>query len=199
MLVGGLEYLDEDAELFPDGSVHDATLARNAYIQGLPCAGDRSVVYFPSGRLRLAWLSRPAVIDEVACAMGIVYLHENGRLLNAMLSAGHEFHGVVVPPHERVTLNDEGGLLERSQRLATDQSVGGLPCSAEFSVWLYPCGQPSMAVLAAPALVGEREYPRGAVLFLDEDGSVRDFHVLDLDLGRRYKQRVFGVYAAPFE
>jgi len=24
MVAGGVEYLDEDAELFPDGSVHDA-------------------------------------------------------------------------------------------------------------------------------------------------------------------------------
>ena len=31
MLVGGVEYLDVDAELFPDGSVHDATLARLNY------------------------------------------------------------------------------------------------------------------------------------------------------------------------
>ena len=58
MVVSGVEYLDEDAELYPDGSVHDATLARDVTIQGLPCAGGRSAVFFPSGRLRLAWLAR---------------------------------------------------------------------------------------------------------------------------------------------
>ena len=77
MVVSGVEYLDEDAELFPDGSIHDATLVRDTDIQELPCAGGRSVVFFPSGRLRLAWLSRPVAIGGVACAPSIVYLHES--------------------------------------------------------------------------------------------------------------------------
>jgi hypothetical protein len=199
MVAGGVEYLDEDAELFPDGSVHDATLARDTEIQGVPCASGRSVVYFPSGRLRLAWLSRPATIGAVTCAPGIVYLHENGRLLNARLAAPQEFAGVAVRAGERVTLDEEGQLLELSLRLSADQPVGGLPCSAEFHVWLYPGGRPSVVVLAVPSLIGGREFPRGAELFLDEDGQVLDCRVVDLDTGRRYQQRVFGVYEAPFE
>lgn len=199
MKVGGVEYLDEDAELFPSGSVHDATLARDTEIQGLPCAGRRSVVYFPSGRLKLAWLSRAAVIGDVECAPGIVYLHENTRLLNASLAAPREFTGVVVPAGERVTLDEEGQLLEHSRRLMGDQLVGGLPCSPEFNVWLYPDGRPSVLVLSAPSFVDGEEYPRGTELFLQEDGQVIDYCVVDLDSGRRYKMRVFGVYEAPFE
>jgi len=199
MLVGGVEYLDEDAELFPDGSVHDATLARDTEIQGLPCAGGHSVVYFSSGRLRLAWLSRQADVGGVSCAPGIVYLHENSRLLNTMLAAPHEFTGIVVPAGERVTLDEEGELLEHSRRLAMDQPIGGLPCSAEFHVWLYPGGQPSLAVLAESSWIGGRKYPRGSELFLDDTGQVLNFWEVDLDSGRQYKQRVFGVYEAPFE
>ena len=70
-MMAAVEYL-EGAELFPDGSVHDATLVRDSEIQGLPCAGGRSVVYFPNGCLRLAWLSRTTAIGDVSCAPGIV-------------------------------------------------------------------------------------------------------------------------------
>lgn len=199
MFAGGVEYLDEDAELFPDGSVHDATLARDTEIQGLPCAGGHSVVYFPSGRVRLAWLSHQTGIGGVSCAPGIVYMHENGRLLNAELAAPHEFTGIVVPAGERFTLGEEGELLEHSRRLAVDQPIGGLLCSAEFHVWLYPCGQPSLVVLAESSWIGDREYPRGSELFLDDTGQVLDFGVADLDSGWQYKQRVFGLYEAPFE
>lgn len=199
MVVSGIEYLDEGAELFPDGSIHGATLVRDTDIQGLPCAGGCDVVFFPGGRLRLARLSRPVVIAGVACAPGIVYFHESGALLNATLAAAHEFAGVPVPASARVTLDEAGGLLEHSQRLEADQLVGGLPCSAEFHAWVYPDGRPSLVVLASPSVIGGREYPRGAELFLDEGGQVLDWRQVDLDAGRRYKQRVFGVYEAPFE
>ncbi|WP_437571866.1 hypothetical protein [Sorangium sp. So ce542] len=199
MVVSGIEYLDEGAELFPDGSIHDATLARDTDIQGLPCAGGCDVVFFPSGGLRLASLSRPVVIGGVACAPGIVYLHESGALLNATLATAHEFTGVPVPARARVTLDEAGRLLEHSQPLEADRRVGGLPCSAELHAWVYPDGRPSVVVLASPSIIGGREYPRGAELFLDEGGQVLDWRQVDLDSGRRYKQRVFGVYEAPFE
>ena len=199
MFVDGVEYLDEDAELFPNGSVHDATLARDTDVQGLPCAGGRSVVYFPSGRLRLAWLSRPVSIGGVPCAAGIIYLHESGRLLNATLSATHIFAEGSVPVGERVTLDEHGRLLEHSQRLLMDQPVGGLPCSAQFRVWLYPGGRPSVVVLAEQSVLSGRAYPRGAELFLDEDLQILDWQMADLDSGRRYKDRVFGVREAPFQ
>jgi hypothetical protein len=198
MVVNGIEYLDEDLELFPDGSVHDATLARDTDIQELPCAGGRSVVFFPGGRLRLAWLSLPAVLGGVACAPAIVYLHESGAPLNVTLAANHEFAGVVVPARARVTLDEDGQLLEHSHRLAADQSVGGLPCSAAFDAWLYPDGRPSVVVLASSVVIDGQEFPRGAQLFFEEDGTVLDWHQADLDSGRRYMQRVFGVYEAPF-
>ena len=130
---------------------------------------------------------------------GILYLHENGRLLNGTLAAPQEFGGVPVRAGDRVTLDEEGQLLEHSLRLSEDQLVGSLPCSAKFLVWLYPGGGPSVVVLAAPSLIAGREFPRGAELFLDEDGQVLDFRVVDLDTGRRFMHRVFGVYEAPFE
>ncbi len=199
MIVNGVEYLDEDAELFPDGSVHDATLARDMLFQGLPCAGGRSVVFFPSGRLKLAWLSCPAAVGPVVCSPGIVYLHESGALLNATLAASHPFAGQVVPAGARATLDEEGRLREHSRRLEVDQSVGGLPCSAVFQVWQYPGGRPSLVVLASPCVIGRRKYPRGAQLVLGERGRVLDWRSIDLDSGHQYMQRVFGRFEAPFE
>ena len=196
-MMAGVEYL-AGAERFPDGSIHDATLVRDSEIQGLPCAGGRSIVYFPNGRLRLAWLSHPAVIGDVSSAPGIVYLYESGGLLNALLADPHQFSQVPVPAGERVTLDREGQLLEYSRQLAADQLVSGLPCSAEFRIWQYSCGRPSMVVLSAPSLIDGQEYARGSVLYMDVDGQVLDCQVVDLDSGRKYRQRVFGVYEAPF-
>ena len=148
MIQDGIEYLDEDAETFPDGSVYDAVLARDSHIHGLPCAGRHCVVYFPSGRLRLAWLSRQAFVGTVCCAPGIVYLHENGALLNASLAGGLTFGGVTIPAGARVTLDQSGRLLEYSRQLSADQRIGGFPCAAEFDVWLYPTGRLSLVVLS---------------------------------------------------
>ena len=199
MVVNDVEYLDENADLFHDGSIHDATLARDTDIQGLPCAGGHSVVFFPSGQLLLAWLSRPAVIGGVPCDGGIVYLHEVGVLLSTTVAADHEFAGVLVPAGARVTLDVDGRLLEHSRRLEADQQLGGLPCSAELGAWVYPDGRPSVVVLTSPSVIGGREYPRGAELFFDESGQVLDWRQVDLDSGRRYMHRLFGVYEAPFE
>ena len=117
--------------------------------------------------------------------------------MNALLALPHEFSKVPVPAGERVTLDRDGQLLEYSRQLATDQVVGRLHCSAERRIWLYPSGHPSSVVLAAPSLIGGQEYARGSELFLEEDGDVLEFNVVDLDSGRKYKQRVFGVYEAP--
>ncbi|HEY9420261.1 MAG TPA: hypothetical protein VIW92_02515 [Thermoanaerobaculia bacterium] len=197
MIVNGIEYLDEDVEFFPDGSIHDATLARDTMVQDLPCAEDRSVVFYPSGRLQLAWLASPAEIQGVPCAADtVLYLHENGRVLNTSLGGDCSFGGLALPAGSRVSLNEDGSLLEYSQRLESDGIVEGLPCSAAFHVWRYPGGQPSLVVLAAPHVIGGQEYPRGAEIAMAEDGEVLDAHVLDLDSGWRYQQRVFGVYEA---
>lgn len=114
---------------------------------------------------------------------GIVYLHERGALLNTTLATAHAFEGVPVSARERVTLDEDGRLVEHSQRLEADQPVGGLPCSAEFHAWVCPDGRPSVVVLASPSVVGGREYPRGAELFLDEGGQVVDWRQVDLDSG----------------
>ena len=198
MVVAGIEYLDEYAELYPDGSVHDATLARDASIQGLPCAGGRSAVFFPGGRLKFAWLARAADVGPVRCAAGIVYLHPNGSVLNAALAGRQTFGGVAVPAGERVTLDDAGRLLEYSRSLTSDRRVGGLSCAAAFRIWLYAGGRPSVVVLASASMIGPMTYPRGAQLFLDEGGRVLRAYAVDLDSGRRCKQRVFGVFEAPF-
>ena len=97
MIVNGIEYSDEDGEFFPDRSVRDATLLRDTVIQALPCAGGRSVVYYPGGRLRLAWLSRSASVGRIVCLSGIVYLHENGGALNVGLAEAQRFGTVDVP------------------------------------------------------------------------------------------------------
>ena len=199
MLKDGIEYLDEDAETFPNGSIHDAVLVRDSNIQGLACAGGHSVVFFPSGRLRLAWLSRQTLVGGVYCAPGIVYLHEKGTLLNAKLAVSLKFEGMTVPAGARVTMDEDGRMLERSYQLNAGQMIGGLPCAAEFDVWLYPLGQPSVAVLASSSVVGGREFPRGTELILGEDGQVLESHQVDLDSGKQYRQRVFGSYEAPFE
>jgi hypothetical protein len=199
MIVGGIEYLDEDAELFPDGSVYDATLAREVVVQGLPCAGGRSLVFYPSGRVKLAWLSLPSVVCGVPCSDAVLYLHENGRPLNASLAEDHRWAKLVLPARTRVTLDEKGELLEYSQRLEVDQLVEGLPCSAVFNVWRYLSGRTSLVVLSSPSLISGQEYPRGAEVAMDENGQVISWRGIDLDSGRRYKQRVFGVFEAGWQ
>ncbi len=196
MIVNGVEYEEEDLELHPDGSVHDATLTRNTVIQGIPCAGGRSVVFFPSRQLRLAWLASPVIVGGIPCAAGVVtYFHENGRILNATL--GEDFQRL--PVRTRATFDENGALCEYSERLERDQLVSGLPCSAEFDIWRYADARLSRVVLSAPAKLGDREYPRGAELCLDESGKVIGYTEVDLDSSHRYQQRVFGVHEAPFE
>src|SRR5438105_1087788 len=98
MNFAGIEYEDEDCELFPDGSVHDATLLRDTLIQGLPCAGGQSVVFYPSGHIKLTWLSSPVIVRGIPCAAGLVtYFHENGRVLNATLATGSRIGDVTLP------------------------------------------------------------------------------------------------------
>ncbi|MCD6050077.1 MAG: hypothetical protein K0Q55_1480 [Verrucomicrobia bacterium] len=192
----GIEYLNEDLETFPDGSVHDAVLAHDSIIQGLPCAGGRDVVFSPSGRLRVASLSREVIISGICCAPGIVYLYETGTVLNAALSSSLKFRDISVPAGERVTLDEKGLLLEYSHQLNEDQTVDGFPCSAQFRVWLYPSGSLSTAVLASSSVIKGQEFPRGTELFLEEDGQMLKHNQVNLDPGRQYKQRVFGVYEA---
>jgi hypothetical protein len=200
MIVRGIEYLDEEAELFPDGSVHDATLARDSLIGGLPCAGNHSVVFYPSGSLKLAWLSSPVVIGGIPCASGVVlYLHENGQPLNVSLSADHRFGPLSLPSGTRVTLDDDGQLLEYSHHLEFDQTVAGLPCSAAFNVWRYPSGRPSLVVLAFLCVIDGKEYPRGTEIAFAESGEVLGRREVDLDSGRRYMQRVFGVLESDYQ
>jgi hypothetical protein len=197
MIVGGIEYDDADAELFPDGSVHDATLTRDTTIQGVPCAGGNSVVYFPSGRLKLCRLSAASTIAGVPCAAAvIVFFYEDGRVLNASLAAEHQIEGRSFPAGTRVTFDEDGTLLEYDERLERDTVLDGLPCAAAVPVWRYANGRLSVVVLSAACEVNGHSYPRGTQLFFEEDGSVINTYMVDLDSGRRYKVRVFGVYEA---
>lgn len=195
MIVNGIEFLEEDAEFFPDGSVRDATLARNTTIQDIPCMGDRSAVFFPSGNLKLFWLSQTTVLDGIPCPEDrIVYLHENGRLWNASLASDVQIDGALYPSGSRLTFDETGELLEYSQKLDADKIIEGFPCSSLFDVWRYAGGKPSVIVLSAPHSIGGQEYPRGAEVYLDEGGEVIDWHLVDIDSGNRYKQRVYGVF-----
>ncbi|MBE9122167.1 hypothetical protein IQ269_15475 [Tychonema sp. LEGE 07199] len=195
MIVNNIEILNEDAEFFPDGSVRDATLVRNTTIQGIPCLGDRSVVFFPSGRLKLCWLSQTTVLDGIPCLGDcIIYLHENGRLLNASLACDLQIDEVLYPSDSRLTFDETGKLLEYSQRLDADRSIEGFPCSSQFVVWRYASGKPSIIVLSAPHTINGQEYPRGAKVYLNEDGEVIDWELVNLDSGKRYKQQIYGVF-----
>lgn len=200
MIVAGIEYDDADAELFPDGSVHDATLTRDTIIQGVPCAGGHSVVFYPSGRLKLCRLSVASTIAGVPCAAGvIVFLYEDGRVLNASLGTEHRINGRTFPARTRVTFDEDGTLLEYEERLDRDAALDGLPCAAAVPIWRYANGRLSMVVLSAPCAVGGQIYPQGTRLFFEEDGSVINSYTVDLDSGRRYRVRVFGVYEGPID
>ncbi len=200
MIVNGIEFLDEDAEFFPNGSVHDATLASDAVIQGIPCLGDRSLVFFPSERLKLCWLSQTSVLDGIPCPGDrIVYLHENGQLLNASLACDIQIDGVLYPLDSRLTFDETGKLLEYSQKLDADRSIEGFPCCSQFVVWRYPDGKLSVIVLSAVHTIDGQEYPRGAEVYLNEDGEVIDWQLVNLDSEKRYKQKVYGIFELDWE
>jgi len=198
MIVNGIAYVAEDAEFFADGSVCDATLLRDAVIQGLPCTGGRSVAFYDEGALRLARRSREADVGRIACAPGIVYLHPNGNLLNGCLATRCQFGAIEVDHGERVTLDETGRLLEYSRRLERTETIGGLRCSSRYRVWLYANGRPSVVVLTASSTIGKRPYPRGTELLLGPRGGVLEHYLRDLDSGQEYPERVCGVHEVPW-
>ena len=191
MTQDGIEFLDEDLETYPDGTVKDGVLAADCEIQGLPCAGGNAAVFHPGGQLRLAWLARRTVIGGVPCAAGILYLHPDGTVFNATLSADHTWDDVEVKAGSRVTLAN-GCLHEYSTWLTEDDWLGGYHCSAQFYVWRYWWGDVSRAVLASATVIGETEFPRGTEVILDAVGEMREGFLHDLDSGTRKKQHVFG-------
>lgn len=190
MTQDGIEYLDEDLETFPDGTVKHGILARESEIQGLPCAGGNAVVFHPDGKLRLAWLARRTDIGGVPCAAGITYLHPDGKVFNATLAADHRWDDVEVAAGSRVTLSSS--LMEYSVRLPEDEWVGGYHCSARFYVWLYWWGEVSHAVLASATVIGDKEVPRGTEIIFDAGGEFQEGIRHDLDSGLPKKQRLFG-------
>ncbi|NJL91647.1 MAG: hypothetical protein HC916_19110 [Coleofasciculaceae cyanobacterium SM2_1_6] len=194
MIIHNIEFLEEDTELFPDGSVHEATLAQDTIIQGIPCAGNRSVVFYPSGQLKLCWLSSITILNNIPCENNLVYLHENGRLWNVSLAADRQINEVLHSSGSRLTFDETGELLEYSQFLDRDQWIEGLPCSSQFFVWRYASGRPSVIVLSSNHVINGEEYPRGAKIFLNEDGEIIDRQLLNLDSAHRYKQQVSGIF-----
>ena len=188
MIVNNIEFIDEDAELFPDGSVYDAILAQDTIIQDIPCAGNRSVVFYSSGQLKLCWLSSTTILNHLPCASDLVlYLHENDQLWNVTLASDYQINQVLYSSGSRLTFDETGELLEYSESLDMDRLVEGLPCSSQFVVWRYANGRPSLIVLSSSHLIGEQEYPRGAKVFLNEDGEVIDWRLVDLESRQRYK------------
>lgn len=199
MIVAGIEYLNTDAELFEDGSVHDATLSRNTMIQGLLWAGEHSVVYYPDGRLLLRWLAQATVIGPIECDKGIVRLFPDGSLMNATVTETQTIDRTQITAGEQVTLDASGRVLEYSTTLTADQQIHGLPFAAAFRVWRYASGRPSTGVLASPAIIANTGYPRGTELFLNRRGRVLRHYHFDLDSGEIYKQRLTGRFDLPFE
>ena len=193
MIVNNIEFVDEDAELFPDGSVYDAILAQDTIIQDIPCAGNRSVVFYSSGQLQLCWLSSTTILNHLPCAGDLVlYLHENGRLWNVTLASDYQINEVLYRSGSRLTFDETGELLEYFESLDMDRLVEGLPCSSQFVVWRYANGRPSLIVLSSSHVIRRKEYPRGAEVFLNKDGEFIDWRLVDLESGQHYKQRVFG-------
>src|SRR5579871_851670 len=87
--------------------------------------------------------------------------------------------GITIHAGDRISLNDEGQLLEYSTYLDTDQNICGVPCAADFDVWRYVNGRLSRIVLASSALIVGQEYIRGTEISFDRNGEVIDFHVMD--------------------
>ena len=196
MQINGIEYLDDgDLDRFPDGTVHDATLALVTLIDGIPCSGGRSVVYHPSGKLKLAWLARPTWVGGIPCEGGVVTrFHENGRLWNGQLDRPHTTGTTAHPAGVRLTFDEDGDLLEYERYLGDDQDVGGLPCMARHNVWHYADGAPSRLTLSRDYRVGIVEYPRGTELVMGELGDVEQSYPHDLDDGHHYRQRLEGAF-----
>jgi hypothetical protein len=166
----GIEYEDEDAEFFRDGTVRDATLSHDVEIQEISCAGGRSVIFYESGAVKIAWLSKPAVLDHVPClASEIVFFHENGRLMNAKLGRDRDFTGLRVPLGARVTLDEAGELIDYYEHLSADVRIDGIPCSALFGVGRYASGRLSVALLASAVEIDGKNYVRGTKLSVGVD------------------------------
>jgi len=197
MKVGGITFNPVGAQFFSDGSVHDAELAEDSVIQGLPCARGRAVVFYPHGQLKLAWLSDCTTIDGIPCAAGrVIYLHENGAVLNASLSKRHVFRGISLAAGSRVTVSHNGVLREYSQRLNKDALIDGLPCCALFDLWRYANGRLSRLVLSAACLIRGVACSRWTEISLGRRGALKRHQLLHVDSSTRYRQRVFGVIEA---
>lgn len=194
MIVNNIDFFEKDVELFPNGSVHDAILAQDTIIQNIPCTGSRSVVFYSSGQLKLCWLSSKTILDDIPCASdSVLYLHENGRLWNVSLASDYQINKVLYRSGSRITFDETGELLEYSESLDMDQWFEGLPCSSQFDLWRYAGGRPSLIVLSSSHVIRGKEYPRGAEIFLNQDGEVIDWQLVDLDSEQR-KQRVSGFF-----
>jgi len=200
MIINNIEFLEEDAELFSDGSVHDAILAQDAIVQGIPCAGNRSVVFYSSGQLKLCWLSSTTILDDIPCASDVIlYLHENGQLWNVSLDSDYQIKKVLHRSGSRLTFDETGELLEYSESLDADRLIEEFPSSSQFDVWRYANGRPSLIVLSSPHMINGEKYPRGAKVSLNNDGEVIDWQLVNLDSEQGYKQRVFGVFEVDWQ
>lgn len=200
MIVNGLDILSEDVDFFQNGSLHEAVISRDTLVREIPCLGNREVVFFPSGKLKLCWLSKNTTLNGIPClGRSIIYFHENGQLLNASLACNHQIEETFYPCDSRLTFDEVGKLLEYSQQFNDDQTINGFPCSSQFVVWRYANGKPSVIVLSSPVIIDGLEYSRGTRIFLNKNGEVFKWQRVDLDSGKRYKQRIFGAIEADWQ
>ena len=103
------------------GVVTICAFPQDTLVQGHLCRGSGGpkgvqASFYPDGALRQFFLARPAVIDGVPCATGLirgsVELHENGRLKSCMLEEDLVRDGMRLGKRTRITLTMDGRILK---------------------------------------------------------------------------------------
>jgi len=115
----------------PDGTIKYCFLPGDTRIQGHVCRGkghDYMTTFHSSGSLRLCWLAEDETIQGIPCVKattsgeifgrlagrggpGVVF-HENGNLQGCKLAEALVFDGKEVKAGRRVTLDEDGNLVE---------------------------------------------------------------------------------------
>jgi hypothetical protein len=192
------DILPETAEFFDTGELCEGTLVRDTTVDGIRCAAGSDIVLFRTGRVRYARMLDILERDGLVFERGPIYLFPDGRVNNGTLSADAAVGGIQLPRGTRLTLEDDGSLVEYSESLRADQVVGELPCSARFNVWFYPGRRLSNCVLATGVTYRQARHEQWTELNLDEHGVVFESRLLNLEPGVQYMLRAFGAVAVSY-